>query len=217
MFNTVLLIGCGGVGSHLLFPLATQLRTLGNPKLLLIDGDGWEEKNGTRCLFSRPPINKAVSLAGIIKEFYPEVKAIPRYLGTKPTSLKMEELIREITPPSLWILGVDNDATRRLVSKYLYDVYIDKYYLINAANFAAETNAKLDFLDKGMATTQYYFNGETSLPLTRFSNIKNPMDKIPDEDCLTEAVSNPQMLSANLAAVIKCIMIIEQLLVSNII
>ena len=113
--NTVILIGCGGVGSYLAPPLARTMKfALPNPRLVLMDGDTVEEKNINRQLFSDRDIgrNKAEALYRQFRKMTGDGIAISvetRYLAPQ---------FEWSVPPDIddiVICAVDNHVARRVI------------------------------------------------------------------------------------------------------
>ena len=111
----VVMIGCGGIGSH----VASSLVRKGIGKLTLCDDDVVELKNNTRQLFGRDDVGKwkAVALGRRLSSegmFPTEIASYPK---------RFEELVEEgIEPPedAVLIAGVDNNPSRYRISEYAY-------------------------------------------------------------------------------------------------
>ena len=92
MFKNVIIIGCGGIGSHLIGPLVQYLCSLSvdeRPKeLTLIDGDSYEESNLDRQSFHASKVgqNKADVQAERLNVLYTNLMdfySIDEYLGAE--------------------------------------------------------------------------------------------------------------------------------------
>jgi molybdopterin/thiamine biosynthesis adenylyltransferase len=112
-----LIIGAGGIGSHLAEPLARFLTFSGvEGSLVIVDGDSFAEKNFSRQKFSAQGLNsnKAEHLSEMLaKEFYDQgsicFEAVSEYASGK----NIEKIIME---KDVVFLAVDNHSTRKLVS-----------------------------------------------------------------------------------------------------
>ena len=195
---TVKVIGLGGVGSivarYLAVYLAAQNRDL---RLVLVDGDSFEESNGTRMLFSYSG-NKAA----VVRE-----ELVERLEGTQLTIEAIEEYITPENRDSLIREGdiilacLDNHASRLVISQRCEE--------LQDVVFLSGGNDGIGLDDEGrpqrgtLGSVQVHLRRagvDVSPPLTHHHpEIAHPIDKRPDEMSCTEAmVSQPQMLFTNL-------------------
>jgi molybdopterin/thiamine biosynthesis adenylyltransferase len=143
MFKSVVVIGCGGIGSHLIGPLVQYLCSLGveeRPKeMTLIDGDSYEESNLDRQSFHASKIgqNKADVQAERLNVLYTNMMdffSADTYLG--------EENVSEAIPEgSVVFMGVDNHVCRRIVSKHCQT--LENVILITGANELTDGNVQV--------------------------------------------------------------------------
>lgn len=123
--STVIVIGCGGNGSHLVPDLARFLSTLENKvPLVLVDGDTVEAKNLIRQHFIKKDIgrNKAEVLAErYANAFDIDVGSMAEYL----TEENSRKVFRHLRHPAVIITCTDNLRSRKIVSGMRGDIWID--------------------------------------------------------------------------------------------
>lgn len=193
MKNTrkIKVIGAGGIGGHLIEPLARYL-SYGDDsiEITVIDGDKFEDRNRERQRFVACE-NKATHTVAQMKEHFPKI-----HFRAKGEYLTKDNVITSIREGDVVFLCVDNHATRKLVSDRCEE--LDNVTLISGGN---------DYTDGNVIVYRREDGEELSRPPTRlYSKIADPEDKNPgeqtDEDrrgCQQEAQANPQLLFANLA------------------
>jgi molybdopterin/thiamine biosynthesis adenylyltransferase len=184
-------IGAGGIGSHLLEPLARYLSyTEDYVEITVIDGDKFEERNRERQRFNACA-NKAEQVIEPLKQQFPRL-----YLRAKPEYLTEDNVIMNIREGDVVFLCVDNHATRKLVSDRCQE--LDNVLLISGGN---------DYTD-GNVIRYVRQNGRdiTKSPVALYDKIAKPQDKNPGHftnadraGCDREAQTNPQLLFMNLA------------------
>ena len=112
--ETIIIVGCGGNGSHLVSDVSRYIATSDKElKLILIDGDHVEEKNIIRQNFITSDIgkNKAEVLAQRYSAaFGIEISSIPEYLTPEVIKGSNFRLVRV-----LWVTCTDNLKSRKLV------------------------------------------------------------------------------------------------------
>lgn len=186
IMREIKIIGVGGIGCALLPHLARYLQAKGEAvRLTLVDGDAFELRNADRQAFGRLD-NKAKVKAGELAQQFEglSVRALPEYV--RPDNV---ETI--IGSGDLVFLGVDNHATRKLVSERCGR--LAEVTLISGGN---------DYTD---GNVQVYLRREArdvTLPLTRFHpEIAEPRDRAPHELTCDELSRDaaPQLLFTNLA------------------
>lgn len=192
------LIGVGGVGGICARYLTLFLSHLELPsRVVLIDGDRFEDSNATRMAFSRLG-NKAEVVAEDLQPLLDEsgvsLQSIPEFVA--PDNL--ERLLRS---GDIVLLAVDNHATRKLVSEHC--CALDDVCLISGGNDGVEENAEGRPQDGTFGNVQLYLRtaGENRSPsLTRFHpEIEHPADRSPTEvGCDEQIHSVPQLLFTNL-------------------
>ncbi|MBI5654151.1 ThiF family adenylyltransferase [Candidatus Uhrbacteria bacterium] len=184
-----IIIGCGGIGSHLAGPLARYLESLGpGHKLTLVDGDNFEDRNKTRQVFDRPG-NKAQSVAAKLAESHPglTVDAVPEFIKPDNAEFILDEGVYVM-------LCVDNHPTRKLVSEAAAS-YQD-IAVISGGNE----------LEDGMVQIYVRKGGvDATPPLTHdHPEIADPKGKAPYEMSCEELAKagTPQIIFANLTAAV---------------
>jgi len=108
--DTVFLVGCGGVGSYLSYPLALTLAFgfAKTPKLVLVDGDEFEKKNLERQMFPKDQVgkNKAEVLAQSLTQTGVTVEVLPAYIH--------KDTVWDVKNACV-ISAVDNHTARRVI------------------------------------------------------------------------------------------------------
>lgn len=178
-------IGCGGIGTWLVPPLARFLRyKLPTSELVLVDGDRYEPGNAERQVFDVLG-NKAEVTASRVRREHPEliVRAVPEYV-TEETAMR---LIRE---GDVVLAGVDNHATRKVLSDRASE--LDRVVVISGGNELITGSVQVYWRQDGEDQT---------LPLANpyHPEILEPADRVPGPACEREAPSQPQLLFMNQA------------------
>jgi molybdopterin/thiamine biosynthesis adenylyltransferase len=179
-------IGVGGIGCALLPHLARYLQAKGEvARVTLVDGDAFEVRNADRQAFSRLGNKAAVKAVELAQQF---------------EGLSFRALAEYVTPENVEVtvgcgdvvfLGVDNHATRRLVSDRCQR--LAEVTLISGGN---------DYTDGNVQVYLRRADRDITLPLTRFHpEIAHPKDRSPHELSCQELSREaaPQLLFANLA------------------
>jgi hypothetical protein len=198
----VVLIGLGGIGSHLARPLATFLASLaddpaGKPiEIVLCDGDSFALENAYR-LDIVDFGNKAEVVGRELMDRLATSTLVIRWVSEYVTPQNVAELIRD---GDCVFLACDNHATRNLVGRHCSSGLLASVVLISGGN---------DGIEEGLTGTYgnvqvYVRQGGIDLtaPLDRFHpEIANPSDHAPDELSCAElaAAGAPQLLFTNLA------------------
>ena len=196
--TTVKVLGLGGVGSIVARYLAVFLAALDSSlRLVLIDGDTFEDTNTTRMFFAYSG-NKAT----VVRE-----ELLERFSGAALTIEAIEEYLtpdnagRFIREGDIVLAAVDNHKTRLLITercKELRDVV-----LISGGNDGVGPDGDGRPQRGTMGSVQVHIRragADVTPPLTRYhKEIAEPADQRPDELSCTEAVvSQPQLLFTNL-------------------
>lgn len=182
-------IGAGGIGSHLLEPLARYLSYKNDRvEITVIDGDDFETRNRERQRCTEDE-NKAKHIVRAISSQFPKL-----HFRVKTDFITEDNVISLIRERDIVMLCVDNHATRKLISDRCEE--LNDVVLISGGN---------DYTD---GNVMYYcrIDGKGGRPITEVQpSIANPEDKNPgtltDEErqgCQEEARSNPQLLFTNL-------------------
>lgn len=198
-------IGAGGIGGHLIEPLARYLSyTEDNCEITVIDGDQFEDRNKERQRFTACE-NKAAHTVNQLKEQFPKI-----HFRAKGEYLTEDNVITSIREGDTVLMCVDNHATRKLVSDRCEE--LDNVTLISGGNDYTDGNVivyrRENGKDVGKAPTKLY------------SKIAKPEDKNPGkltdaerQGCQQEARTNPQLLFTNLAIashMLNCYYAVEQ-------
>jgi len=193
------LIGLGGVGGIVARYLSIYLGSLEvDTRLVLIDGDAFDDTNVTRMCFSRFGNKAAVVRDDILQHSG----------DSRLTLLAIEEFVskenleRLIQPGDVVVLAVDNHATRKLVNDFCA-TRRDDLCLISGGNDGIEVDAAGRQLRGTYGNVQIYLRrgGEDASPsLTHYHpEIATPVDDLPTEMSCAEAMSHvPQILFTNL-------------------
>ena len=188
----VKVIGCGGIGTHLLDCLCQFLQytcEVDTVKLTLVDGDTYEPRNRERQIFDYFG-NKADVTADRLKKAYPglEIRTHPAYLS----DVNVKHFIDE---GDYVLCCVDNHATRKLVSDRMCSLRDGT--LISGGNELTDGNVmvhvKRDGEDLTMPIANKY-HPEIAAPAD-----ENPADKEEDKGlgCGELVVGEPQLAVMN--------------------
>lgn len=183
-------IGAGGIGGHLLEPLARYLSFTGDEcEITVVDGDVFEERNRERQRFIQCG-NKAEHTVSLLKPQFPKI-----HFRAKSEYLTEDNAITTIREGDIIFTCVDNHATRKLVSDRCCE--LDDVVLITGGN---------NYTDGDVLVFARKDGTDITPPITETApDIKAAKDKNPGEftdeermGCQREAVHNPQLLFMNL-------------------
>lgn len=182
-------IGSGGIGTHLIEPLARYLSfTEDYCEVTIVDGDTFEERNRERQRFTGCE-NKADETVNWLKDQFPKI-----HFRCKPEYVTDDNIIMTIREGDVVFLCVDNHSTRKLVSDRCGE--LDDVLLISGGNGETDGDVLIYIRKDGKDVTK---------PLTDLPEISSPQDKNPGElteedrqGCQEEAEDNPQLLFTNL-------------------
>lgn len=188
MDKNIKVVGLGGIGGWLVDPLCMHLNnSKDNYNVTLIDGDSFEQRNAERQLFPRLG-NKAEIECERLRETYPKI-----HFHAKTQYLNADNVIRNIREDDIVFLGVDNHATRKIVSDRCEE--LDNVTLISGGNEYTDGNViyygRCEGKDVGKPPTKL------------FPKIAKPEDVIPSADdvrplgCETQIQSAPQLVFTN--------------------
>lgn len=196
--TTLKIIGLGGVGSivarYASVFLAAQNREL---RLVLIDGDSFEESNSTRMLFSY-----AGNKARVVRE-----ELCQRLQGSELLIEAIEEYVtpanvdRFLLEGDIILACLDNHASRLLLSQRCAN--LRDVTLISGGNDGIGEDEEGQLQRGSLGSVQVHLRRagkDLSPPLTTLHpEIAEPVDKRPDELSCTELIaSQPQILFTNL-------------------
>jgi len=208
-FEHVFLIGTGGIGSNLVEPLVRMLayHDNGTKNVTVVDGDEYEEKNQTRQLFDSRFVgaNKAKATAERIGEALVPIQAHEEYLNKDKTIDLLYKNLNDSKRPFMVITAVDNHATRKAVIEALDEAEFPNFVFLSGGNG----------YDRGQVMTYAKIRGEagTVHPFDKYDDLKYPTDHIPGEPgCQDEAVSEPQLITANAAAALGLLWTVQAML-----
>ena len=220
-FTSTLIVGAGGIGSHLAEPLARLMRfhENGGKALRIVDGDVYEEKNAERQMFSLDHVGKpkadvlgtrvwqSVTTRDGAHEF--PVNTECGYVASAEDAAGL--MVRSIKDGGdegalLVCLCVDNDATRRL----FYDAF----------EFMPKAHRDVVILDCGndletaTVVASFWSERKSKLvsPVEMYENLRTPNDRVPGGGCLALAPSTPQLMVANMAAAFSALLLVQALL-----
>lgn len=217
-FTKQLMIGAGGIGSHLAEPLARLLSFHENGvlDLTIVDGDKYEEKNAERQMYPAADLDKnkaqslsdRVDLAIALDSKDHGCDPICEYINDEvdAASLMMKRLPAASGESLLVLLCVDNDATRRL----FYDAMA---LLPHEHGTVCVIDCGNDLETSTVVTS--FWNSRKSLlvsPVEMYENLRNPKDRTPGGGCLDQAPSTPQLMVANMTAALAALLTVQALL-----
>ena len=196
----VVIVGLGGVGTHLVFPLTRFLYYLGiDLEVLLVDGDHFTASNSARQQFSEADglgRNKADCIHEELAQTY--AGDLRLCFDHEEEYLKPDNIAEVIAERDVVFLCVDNHATRKLVSDHAAS--LGEVALISGGNEGADDpsagtcgNVQVYVVEDGVVRCN---------PMTQFHpEIASPEDKNPADLSCDEAAESgtPQILFANLA------------------
>ena len=182
------IIGLGGIGSHLLFPLIQYLNYEKKnvfESIILTDGDSYEQKNVNRQFITGLQENKAVSQAKYYREMFEDIKIT--FFDQYITKENINSLIQD---GDVVLLCVDNHKTRKVLEDFSETV--QNTTIISGGNELTDGNVMIIHKRNNIYETP------------KFSEIHeellNPTDKSPDEmSCEELEKSAPQISIVNAA------------------
>jgi molybdopterin/thiamine biosynthesis adenylyltransferase len=179
-------IGVGGIGCALLPHLARYLQAKGEAaRVTLVDGDAFEARNADRQTFGRLGNKATVKAMELAQQFEGlSFRAVAEYLTPENVEAAFQS-------GDVVFLGVDNHATRRVVSDRCQK--LAEVTLISGGN---------DYTDGNVQVYLRRAHRDVTLPLTRLHpEIADPKDRSPHELSCEELSRGaaPQLLFANLA------------------
>jgi len=177
----IVIIGIGGIGSHLLLPLLQYLKGK-YIEVMLVDGDIYETKNKDRQVVPEIGMNKADTTVNYYRNMgFDFIGSIPEYV----TPENISHIIRE---EDIVLLGVDNNATRKLVDIYIQN--LENVTLISGGNELEDGNVQVVHIENGLI--------KTPTLIEQHPEISNPTDRNPDDmSCGELQESQPQISVVN--------------------
>ena len=177
----LIIVGLGGIGSHLLLPLMQYVNYEEKvfDEIWLVDGDSYEDKNNRRQHVVKNLENKAIAQVEYYREVFPNLTLmfIDKYINT-------DNISKIVSDGDVVLLCVDNNKTRKLFEDYFDKV--DNLTVISGGNELYDGNIMIT----------HKVQGELQSPLfsEMHSELANPQDKSPDEmSCEELEESAPQI------------------------
>lgn len=174
-YTQIVLVGIGGVGTHLASPLCRYLvhhRYASN--VVLVDGDAFEGKNLERQEFLNLG-NKAEVTAIRLREYHPSLM-----LDVIPHFLTEDNIFLYVADSSIVFSMVDNHATHKLLSDYAGT--LSNCLLISGGNDEVHDGNVQIYLREN--------NSDVTPPLTYLHpEIENPEDRNPGHMTCDERAS----------------------------
>src|SRR3989338_2728244 len=185
--RNVVVIGIGGIGTHLVRPLCRYLSKASHDyRVVFIDGDDFQIENEDRQEFQLfGP--KAEVLAGEMTSQHPSLD-----IQAKKWYVTDENIFLSIREGDIVFSCVDNHATRKLLSAHCSTV--QNVVLISGGNDYSDGNVQVFIRQNGSNITP---------PLTHLHpEIENPQDKNPGEMSCEELAESgsPQLIFTNFLA-----------------
>ena len=206
--NQAIVIGCGGTGQQLIPSLLRllQYHPQGTTSVNAYDGDQFEEHNVERQLAASG--SKADVLNTVLERMGLPPVCQDRYIS----KAVMERTRRQTSDgTTLVVAAVDNDATRKMCIDVLSST--DGDFL-----FVTPGNSDADDPDAAIKGNVLWFGrvGDQTIgiaPDVLFPNIERPQDAIPRKgSCTDNAVSSPQLISANALAAAYTLTVVQNFL-----
>lgn len=199
--QSVKIVGLGGVGGIVARYGAMFLASLAkgqNVRLVLIDGDKFEQKNSTRMFFSDYGNKAAVTRDDLLDRFADS----PLTLVAIEEFVTEENISRLLHNHDIVISAVDNHATRKMLNDFAGR--LDDVVLISGGNDGVAEDSTGKFRRGTYGNCQVYIrrDGQDVSPsLTHYHpEIADPADRLPnDQSCTEQLESIPQLLLTNLA------------------
>jgi hypothetical protein len=182
----ILIIGAGGVTSHML-PQLLKMCEPNNSTITVVDGDELETKNLDRQLFNERHIG--LNKARALQRLYPQLSVWEEYF----TRNNAKEILDKYTPTIVFV-AVDNHGTRAIILDYIDElegtvgiVGVNEYFDSQAYVYKSKwINTKAD-------------------PRIRYPEITNTKNEVSPVACQGKAAeSTPQLAIAN--AMTGCLM-----------
>lgn len=190
-YNPVILVGLGGIGSHLAEPLARYIATQPDPSnLVLIDGDSYKRSNQSRQRATERELghNKASTHAARLQELFPALR-----ITASETFLDERNVRSHVVEDACVFACVDNHASRKLLNDAVLS--LRNGALLSAGNDLEDGNAQVFLRQRGKNVTP---------PLDKYhEEIRYPQDVNPAHlscDQLARQASSAQVLMANFTA-----------------
>lgn len=183
----IIIVGAGGIGSHLLPPLCRYLDNLEDKHhIVILDGDAYETRNTSRQQFGRLGNKAEVSAEGLLQTF-PMLS-----IEAKPVFVTEGNVFAYVREGDTVFACVDNHATRLLLSEHCRT--LSHVTLISGGNDYSDGNVQV-YLRRG--------GSDATPPLTHLHpEIASPEDRNPGLLSCEELAQagSPQLIFANFTA-----------------
>lgn len=192
----IVIVGLGGIGSFLARLVTLFVSSLSDlrARILLVDGDTYEERNRERMEVPRLE-NKAAVLCDTLNAAFGRPKLFIRPVEDYVSQANVEELIQE---EDTVFSCVDNHATRKLLSERC--AKLQNVVLISGGNDGVENGQR-----GTRGNVQLYVRRDgrdQTASLTRYHpEIREPEDEVPGPSCSDlQATTAPQIVFTNFFA-----------------
>lgn len=215
--QSVLLVGAGGIGTHIAEPMLRLLahHPEGTTVLRIVDGDVYEERNAQRQMFPMEDVGSPKS-AVLGRRLVRALGGRGVYVDTEhgyvnsaaDAAALMIRTQRSAGPGvPVVVLAVDNDSTRRL----FYDALREEVRMDHPITCVIDLG---NGLDTATCVTSFWHQRKPMLmdPVECYENLKNPADRVPGGGCAERAPSTPQLMVANMAAALSGTLVLQALL-----
>jgi len=143
----LIIVGIGGIGSHLLLPLLQYLSVKNRfDDVVLVDGDKYESKNTARQVVPEVGKNKALATTLYYQEMFPNLNVIPNL-----TYINKSNVSQCINDDDVVLVCVDNNETRALIEEYA--ITLDNITIISGGNELFDGNVIIMQRKNGKPTT----------------------------------------------------------------
>jgi molybdopterin/thiamine biosynthesis adenylyltransferase len=207
-----LIIGAGGVGSHLTEPLARMLEysDIENPAIIIVDGDHYEPKNKERQTFSEIG-SKAQVLANDIAKKFESTLLVPlaKWVVATPEEEGDEdpEDVDEFGNPNAGKIAASSLLMSGDIVYAVVDNFACRRILLDAAAELENVDVFLAGNDEDMFGTVYHYRRRDGVDITNNPAVfkdefANPTDRNPGElSCQerAEIEGGTQLIAANFA------------------
>lgn len=215
--NQIIVIGCGGTGSHLI-PMLARLNTY-HPEMrapfTVCDGDVFEVHNLERQMVGvgNTEQNKAdamldtlhaTGLCGLVT-----YKSLPRYIHQPDTVAGLLAPSIDKEGVAVVVICVDNDASRKIIYAGIDQIPNVDVLVVDAGNALDTGNVVtwMRILASVASDGEPIFDLSSSHPRERYPQIATPQDTTPG-GCAAKTPSTPQLITANAFAAVGCLQVI---------
>jgi len=179
-----LVIGAGGIGSHLVEPLGRMLEYSDTEPtaIVIVDGDTYEEKNRSRQSF-KDIGNKAEILAAELSELFEEtiIVGLNKWVVSDTSEVVTEDGENASNKITAGDLLNENDVVYAVV-----DNFMARHIILEAARFFQNIDVFLGGNDEDMFGSVYHYRRVNGQDITQNPNdfkpeFQNPTDRNPGE------------------------------------